>query len=110
MILSGLGYSLLNGAVWTIYSLICKNEIFGTSMGVLYSLMSLGFAASYYIMDLLIDVFIYETYRVSNLFLAALCAISVILILILNCFDSKHTGILHEKKKPLLPIKSSKSE
>ena len=66
MILSGLGYSLLNGAVWTIYSLICKNEIFGTSMGVLYSLMSLGFAASYYIMDLLIDVFIRDLLTLVN--------------------------------------------
>ena len=106
MILSGVGYSLLNGAVWTIYNLVCKSEILGTSMGILYSLMSLGFAASYYVMDLCIDLYLFEgKYRVSNLFLACQCVVSMILILVLNRYDLRHTGILHEMKLMLIPMR-----
>lgn len=89
MILSGLGYSLLNGAVWTIYNLLCKNEILGTSMGILYTLMSLGFAVSYYVMDLCIDWYVWEgKFRVSNLFLAGQCVVALGLIVALNTYDN----------------------
>lgn len=53
MISCGLGYSFLNGAVWTIFNLTCSSKVQGTSMGVLYSSMSLAFASVNYIMNLI---------------------------------------------------------
>lgn len=55
MVFCGLGYSFLNGAVWSIFNLTCSNKVQGTSMGILYSSMSLAFASVNYIMNLLVD-------------------------------------------------------
>jgi len=79
-------------------------------MGILYSSMSLAFASVNYLMNLLAEKFIFERYRAMNLFLSFLCVVSFVFILMLSCYDLRHTGVLHEKKQTLLPLVTVKSE
>ncbi len=103
--LCGVGYAFLNASIWSIFTIICKQEILGTAMGVLYSTMNFGFAITSMIIGLLLDYVTIEKYEAVNVYLASLCFISLILTFILNYYDLRHTGILHSRRycAPLLP-------